>query len=88
MKRTYISCSVVFKGIESSEPEVIDEERPQVMSANGPTTIEGSAFVMNTAETGGAGHIVQLDRSDSFSQVAFEVTGDGARSRRSTALSP
>ncbi len=35
-----------------------------------------------TAETGGAGHILQLDRDESFSQVAFEVTGDSARSRR------
>lgn len=35
-----------------------------------------------TAETGDAGHIVQLDRNESFSQVAFEVTGDGARLRR------
>jgi len=35
-----------------------------------------------TAETGGAGHIVQLDRDESFSQVAFEVTGDGTKSRR------
>lgn len=35
-----------------------------------------------TADTGGAGHIVQLDRSESFSQVAFEVTADGARARR------
>lgn len=34
------------------------------------------------AETGGAGHIVQVDRNESFSQVAFEVTGDGAKSRR------
>ena len=35
-----------------------------------------------TADTGGAGHIVQLDRNESFSQVAFEVTGDSARARR------
>jgi len=35
-----------------------------------------------TAETGGAGHIVRLDRDESFSQVAFEVTGDGTKSRR------
>ncbi len=35
-----------------------------------------------TAETGGAGHIVQVDRNESFSQVAFEVTGDASRARR------
>ncbi|KIN76951.1 multicopper oxidase family protein [Sulfitobacter mediterraneus] len=35
-----------------------------------------------TAETGGAGHIVQIDRNESFSQVAFEVTGDATRARR------
>ena len=37
-----------------------------------------------TAETGGAGHILQLDRNESFSQVAFEVTGESARVRRDT----
>lgn len=35
-----------------------------------------------TAETGGAGHIVQIDGDEGFSQVAFEVTGDGTRTRR------
>lgn len=35
-----------------------------------------------TAETGSAGHIVQLDRNENFSQVAFEVIADSARSRR------
>jgi FtsP/CotA-like multicopper oxidase with cupredoxin domain len=35
-----------------------------------------------TAETGGAGHIVQFDRNESFSQIAFEVTGDATRARR------
>ena len=35
-----------------------------------------------TAETGGAGHIVQVDRNDTFSQVAFDVMGDSSRSRR------
>lgn len=35
-----------------------------------------------TAETGGAGHIVQIDRNERFSQVAFEVTGDATRARR------
>ena len=37
-----------------------------------------------TAETGSAGHIVQLSRDESFSQVAFEVNGDGTRARRGT----
>lgn len=37
-----------------------------------------------TAEVGSAGHIVQLSRDESFSQVAFEVTGDGTRARRGT----
>ena len=35
-----------------------------------------------TADTGGAGHIVQIDRGESYSQVAFEVSGEGARNRR------
>lgn len=39
-----------------------------------------------TAETGGAGHLVQLDRNESFSQVAFEVEGDGSRARRDMPL--
>ncbi|SPJ26544.1 multicopper oxidase family protein [Falsiruegeria mediterranea] len=34
------------------------------------------------AETGDTGHIVQIDRTESFSQVAFEVTGDATRARR------
>ena len=35
-----------------------------------------------TAEIGNAGHIIQLDRNESFSQVAFEVTGDASQARR------
>lgn len=35
-----------------------------------------------TAETGRAGHIVQFDQNESFSQVAFEVTGEGPNARR------
>ena len=35
-----------------------------------------------TAETSGAGHIIQIDRNESFSQVAFEVAGDASRVRR------
>ena len=35
-----------------------------------------------TAETGNAGHIIQIDRNERFSQVAFEVTGDASRARR------
>ncbi|NNF70692.1 MAG: multicopper oxidase family protein [Rhodobacteraceae bacterium] len=38
-----------------------------------------------TAQTGGAGHIVQQGRNESFSQVAFEVGGESARARRDTA---
>lgn len=39
-----------------------------------------------TAESGSAGHIVQFDRSESFSQVAFEVRSDGTRAQRETPL--
>ena len=57
-----------------------------------PTKVEGP-FVLApaqrmdliadvTAETGNAGHIIQIDRSERFSQVAFEVTGDASRARR------
>lgn len=35
-----------------------------------------------TADAGGAGHIVQIDRNETFSQVAFEVTGDASHARR------
>ena len=38
------------------------------------------------AEVGGAGHIVQFDRDESFSQVAFEVRSDGTRARRAAPL--
>lgn len=37
-----------------------------------------------TAEVGSTGHVVQFDRNESFSQVAFDVTGDGTRARRET----
>lgn len=58
-----------------------------------PTVVKGS-FVLApaqridlivdvTVEAGEAGHVVQVDLGESFSKVAFEVTGDGARSRRS-----
>lgn len=57
-----------------------------------PTKVEGP-FVLApaqrmdliadvTAETGNAGHIIQIDRNERFSQVAFEVTGDASRARR------
>lgn len=36
------------------------------------------------AETGTAAHIVQLDRGESFSQVAFEVAGEATQARRGT----
>lgn len=36
------------------------------------------------ADVGDAAHIVQLDRTETFSQVAFEVTSDGPRTRRET----
>ena len=35
-----------------------------------------------TAEVGEAGRLVQLDRDESFSQVAFDVTADGPSARR------
>lgn len=35
------------------------------------------------AEVGQAGHLVQVDRGESYSQVAFEVNGSATRSRRS-----
>ncbi|TRD15150.1 multicopper oxidase family protein [Palleronia caenipelagi] len=35
-----------------------------------------------TADAGEAAHLVQIDRNGAFSQVAFEVTGDGSRARR------
>jgi len=38
------------------------------------------------AEVGGTGHIVQFDRDESFSQVAFEVRSDGTRARREAPL--
>ena len=37
-----------------------------------------------TAEMGSAGHLVQLGGDETFSQVAFEVTSDGARAPRGT----
>jgi FtsP/CotA-like multicopper oxidase with cupredoxin domain len=59
-----------------------------------PQPVEGSFLLSSaqrvdlivdvTAEVGSAGHIVQLSRDESFSQVAFEVTGDGTRARRGT----
>lgn len=35
-----------------------------------------------TAEVGEAGHLVQVGRDESFSQVAFEVAAEGTRARR------
>ena len=39
-----------------------------------------------TADVGSAGHVVQLDRNESFSQVAFEVMGESTRARRPAPL--
>lgn len=39
-----------------------------------------------TADVGSAGHVVQLDRNESFSQVAFEVMGKSTRARRPAPL--
>ena len=39
-----------------------------------------------TAGVGSAGHVVQLDRNESFSQVAFEVMGESTRARRPAPL--
>ena len=39
-----------------------------------------------TAGVGSAGHVVQLDRNESFSQVAFEVMGERTRARRPAPL--
>ncbi|MGR3512350.1 MAG: multicopper oxidase family protein [Paracoccaceae bacterium] len=59
-----------------------------------PKPVEGSFLLSSaqrvdlivdvTAEVGSAGHIVQVSRDESFSQVAFEVTDDSTRARRGT----
>lgn len=39
-------------------------------------------FVDVTAEPGGTGHLVQLERGEGFSLAAFEVAAEGSRARR------
>lgn len=39
-----------------------------------------------TADVGSAGHVIQLDRNESFSQVAFEVISESTRARRPAPL--
>ena len=67
---------VALDGMPLAEPTKVDG--PFLLA----TAQRIDMIVDVTAEVGEAGRLVQLDRDESFSQVAFDVTADGPSARR------